>query len=57
MGQSERILRGIVGIVIVAIGIYFNNWWGAIGLIPFVTAVVGWCPAYLPFAISSCKAD
>ncbi|MCM8922019.1 MAG: DUF2892 domain-containing protein, partial [Candidatus Thiodiazotropha sp.] len=31
--------------------------WGAIGLIPLLTGVIGWCPAYLPFGLSSCKID
>ena len=57
LGKFDRIFRGIIGVAIVAIAVYFKTWWGTIGLIPFVTAVVGGCPAYLPFGISSCKAD
>lgn len=56
MGKTDRLIRVILGIGIVAAGVYFQSWWGAIGAIPILTAAIGWCPAYLPFGIStSCK--
>ena len=58
MGSGDRIVRGIVGIVALAAGYYFQSWWGLIGLIPLVTAIVRWCPAYVPFGLSTAgKAD
>jgi len=57
MGKTERIIRGIVGIGVIGAGVYFQNWWGALGIIPLGTAIIGLCPAYLPFGISSCKTD
>lgn len=53
MGSTDRILRGIAGVAIIAAGLYFTSWWGLIGLIPLGTAFVGWCPAYVPFGIST----
>jgi len=55
VGKTDRIIRVIVGAGIIAIGIYLKSWWGVIGVIPIITAAIGWCPAYLPFGISSCK--
>ena len=55
VGKTDRIIRVILGVGIIAIGIYLKSWWGAIGVIPIITAAIGWCPAYLPFGISSCK--
>ena len=55
VGSADRKIRLIAGLIIIFLGIYFKNWWGAVGMIPLVTAVIGWCPAYLPFGISSCK--
>ena len=57
VGKSDRILRVVVGILIVAAGFYFKSWWGAIGVVPILTASFGWCPAYLPFGISTCKTE
>ncbi|MBC8384449.1 MAG: DUF2892 domain-containing protein [Candidatus Cloacimonetes bacterium] len=55
VGKSDRIVRVILGIGIIAGGFYFQSWWGAIGAIPVFTAAIGWCPVYLLFGISSCK--
>ncbi len=53
VGGLDKQIRIIVGAVIVAAGVYFQNWWGAVGLIPLLTGLLGWCPAYLPFGIST----
>jgi len=57
MGSIDRILRFIVGIGILGAGIYYQSWWGAIGLVLIGTSSVGWCPAYLPFKISTRKSE
>ena len=57
MGTTDRIIRAIVGIAVIGAGVFFQSWWGAIGAVPLGTAIIGFCPAYLPFGISSCKKD
>lgn len=57
MGNIDRILRGVVGVVIIAVGFYYNSWWGVIGLIPLLTALTSWCPMYVPFKFSTRKAQ
>jgi len=58
MGRGDRIFRGVLGIVILGAGIFFKSWWGLIGLIPLITSIVAWCPAYVPFKINTgAKAD
>ena len=29
--------------------------WGWIGVVPLATGLTGWCPAYLPFGLNTCK--
>jgi hypothetical protein len=53
VGGVDRIVRIVAGLAIMAAGIYFQNWWGAIGIVPLLTGALGWCPAYLPFKIST----
>lgn len=53
MGNGDRILRGVLGVVIVAAGVFFQSWWGLIGLIPLFTSFFAWCPAYVPFKINT----
>ncbi len=53
VGKGDKTFRIILGIIIIAAGFYFKSWWGAVGLLPLLTAVSGVCPAYLPFKIST----
>jgi hypothetical protein len=55
VGKADRIIRAILGAAIIVVGVYFQSWWGAIGIVPIVTSAVGRCPAYLLLGISSCK--
>ena len=48
-------VRILLGIVIVIVGLYFKSWWGLVGLIPVITGIIGWCPLYVPFKISTIK--
>ena len=56
-GKTDRVLRVILGLVIISVGWFYQSWWGAIGIIPVFTAAIGWCPVYLPFGLSTCKMD
>ncbi|MCP3665129.1 MAG: DUF2892 domain-containing protein [Gammaproteobacteria bacterium] len=55
VGGIDRGLRAVVGLAVIGWGVYAQSWWGAVGIIPVFTAAIGWCPAYLPFGMSSCK--
>lgn len=57
MGSTDRIIRGVVGIGVLGAGYYFQSLWGLIGLIPLVTALIGWCPSYVPFGISTASKE
>jgi len=53
MGKTDRIIRVVLGILIIAAGFYFNTLWGALGLILLATGAIGWCPLYMPFHFST----
>lgn len=55
VGGIDRIVRIVAGIVILGVGLYYQNWWGLVGIVPLATGALGWCPAYLPFGLSSKK--
>lgn len=55
VGSADRVIRLVLGLVIIGVGFYYQSWWGAIGIVPLFTALIGWCPAYLPFGISTCS--
>ena len=53
VGSTERIIRVVVGVAIVGVGVAYQSWWGAIGLVPIATGFVGWCPPYALLGIST----
>lgn len=56
IGNTERILRVIVGLVLVALAATGQvGLWGWLGLIPLATGVLGWCPPYSLLGINTCK--
>ena len=55
VGSADRVIRLVLGLVIIGVGYFYQSWWGAIGIVPIFTALVGWCPAYLPFGINTCS--
>jgi Protein of unknown function (DUF2892) len=55
MGQVDRIIRAVIGIVVMAFGFMYHSWLGAIGLIPLITAGTGFCPLYKLLGFKSCN--
>lgn len=56
IGGTERILRVIVGLVLVALAATGQvGMWGWLGLVPMATGVLGWCPPYSLLGINTCK--
>lgn len=54
VGGIDRILRILAGLAILGAGYYFKSWWGLIGIVPILTGTFRFCPAYLPFGLSTC---
>ena len=56
VGGFDRILRIAVGLALVAWAALLDGpVWAWIGIMPLATGAIGWCPAYLPFGIKTCK--
>lgn len=56
VGGIDRILRIVVGLVLIALAVTgIVGLWGYIGVVPLLTGLIGWCPAYLPLGIKTCK--
>jgi hypothetical protein len=55
-GMVDRVLRVIVGLALISIVfIGPQTPWGWIGLVPLLTGIVGFCPAYRLLGISTRK--
>jgi len=56
VGSVDRIVRVVAGVTLIALAATGTiSAWGYLGIMPILTAAIGWCPAYLPFGISTCK--
>lgn len=54
VGGIDRLLRFVVGLALmVATARGAIGAWGWLGVVPLATSMFGFCPAYLPFGISS----
>ena len=51
--RMARIDAGVALMTLAAAGVV--GVWGWIGVVPLATGLIGWCPAYQPFGISSCR--
>ena len=56
IGSLDRIVRIVIGVALIAatltdaIGV-----WGWIGVVPLITALVGWCPPYAILGFNTCS--
>lgn len=58
IGSTDRIIRIIIGLALLSLLFILNGsvrFLGLIGLIPIITAFIGFCPLYVPFGISTRK--
>lgn len=58
VGTIDRVLRIVVGAGLIAL-VFFGpkTPWGWIGVVPILTALIGWCPAYTLLGVKTCKTD
>jgi len=62
-GTADRVIRIIVGILLIGLGVYFQSSWGmwamivlvVLGLIALITGVTGFCGLYKIFKIDTLK--
>lgn len=55
IGGVDRILRIVVGLVLIGLAATETvGWWGWIGVVPLLTGVFRFCPAYTLLGINTC---
>jgi hypothetical protein len=57
VGGIDRTLRIAVGIALLLAVVFVDGplrWWGLAGILPLLTGLFRFCPAYLPFGASTC---
>jgi hypothetical protein len=55
VGGIDRILRTVIGLALIALTLTGTiGVWGWIGVVPLLTAALGFCPLYTVLGFSSC---
>lgn len=55
-GSLDRVIRVVAGLAILSLAFVGPQTpWAYLGLVPLLTGVVGFCPAYALFGIRTCK--
>ena len=58
VGGLDKALRIGGGILLLALGLFGPlGWWGALGLVPLATGLVGNCPVYGLLGLNTCPLD
>lgn len=55
VGSADRAIRIILGAIIIILGFYFKSWWGVVGIVPILTGLLNYCPAYSLIGVSTQK--
>ena len=62
VGGVDRLIRVAAGVGLMAYAMSnlpgAEDWMvpaGIVGFVLLLTGIIGWCPAYLPFGIKTCK--
>ncbi len=57
-GSVDRVLRVVIGLAVLSLAFVGPKTpWGYVGLLPLLTGLVGYCPAYSLLGIRTCKVD
>lgn len=55
VGGMDKIVRIVAGLVLIALAIMgIGAPWTYIGVVPLVTGLMGWCPAYTLLGMNTC---
>jgi hypothetical protein len=57
VGKTDRLIRTAVAFVIVFGSIFFSGVWAILGVLILLTAVMGWCPIYALFHLSTARTE
>ena len=57
VGGVDRILRIVVGLALLSLVWIVPTNWGWLGLIPLLTGLMNFCPAYTLLGMNTCKVN
>jgi hypothetical protein len=57
IGNTDKLIRIVLGLLIIIVAGYFQSWWALLGVILVLTAFMRFCGLYTLLGINTCKYD
>ena len=57
IGNTDKLIRIVLGLLIIIVAGYFQSWWALLGVILLATAFMRFCGLYTLLGINACKYD
>ncbi len=57
VGSTDKVVRVVIGLALLSLVFLLDGkvrWFGLLGLVPLLTAFVGFCPLYTLLGVSTC---
>jgi hypothetical protein len=55
IGNTDRVIRILLSVLIASLVIYFKSWWGLVAIVPLATGLSLLCPVYTVFGVNTCS--
>jgi hypothetical protein len=55
VGNTDKVIRLFLAVVIGALGFYFKSWWGLVAIVPLMTGLTSVCPLYTILGLNTCS--
>jgi hypothetical protein len=52
---TDKIIRITLAVIVAALGLYFQSWWGLVAIVPLATGLSLFCPIYKIFGLNTCS--
>lgn len=58
VGSVDKVIRLVMALALFSLFFILpgdQKWFGLIGFVPLLTGLMGWCPLYTVFGMSTCR--
>lgn len=57
VGGIDRAIRIVLGLAVIGAGLYYQSWWGLLGVIVLLTGAFSFCGLYSLIGVSTCPIE
>ena len=57
VGNTDKLIRLVLGLLIIIIAGYYQSWWALLGVVLVITGLTRTCMIYRLIGVNTCKMD